>query len=159
MRGIQLDARPLGHQASAQALTPVEAVVIPTTACLALVSAEPAVALDFARELSGIIRVLNESMADLVFLDLTRRLARALLDAPHRHGAISFPVSQTELAARLGSARQSLNQAFGRLAQRGFIRLDSPRTVQILDRDALRAYVDDLPTPLRVDGSAQDPPV
>lgn len=132
---------PLGHQASAHALSQVEAVVIPAADCLELISAEPRVALDYARELTSVIRILNESIADLVFLDLERRLARTLVEAPSRDDIVWLPVSQGELAARLGSARQSLNQALARLAHRGFVRIESPQRIRITDRAALAAFV------------------
>lgn len=134
---------PQGHQASAHALTHVEAVVIPAAACLELISAEPWVGLDYARELTSVIRILNESMADLVFLDLERRLARTLVEAPSRDDMVWLPVSQGELAARLGSARQSLNQALARLAHRGFVRIEAPQRIRITDRAALVAFVAD----------------
>ncbi len=134
---------PPGHQASAEALTRVTAVAIPAADCIDLLTAEPLVALDFARELAGIVRVLNESLADLVFLDLERRLARTLAAAPSVGDVVSLGVSQGELAARLGVARQSLNQALSRLAQRGLIAVETPRMIRILDRPALHLFVGD----------------
>lgn len=129
------------HTASAQVLSPVSAVAVPAERCIELLAAEAAVALDYARDLAGIVSILNESMADLVFLDLERRLARMLLDAPSVDGLVPVTVTQSELAARLGAARQSVNQALARLARRGYVRLESSRSIRIVDPDALKAFV------------------
>lgn len=134
-----LDGGP--YSSSAQALSTVTAVVVPGRACVELLENEPAVALQFARELVAIIRILDASMADLVFLDLEQRLARTLVAAPAVDGVVSMLMTQGELAARLGVARQSLNQAMGRLAARGWIRVDSPRRITIVDGPALAAFV------------------
>ncbi|WP_298130497.1 Crp/Fnr family transcriptional regulator [Micropruina sp.] len=133
-----------GHLASAKALSRVEAIAIPAKDYLELLGAESAVALDLARELAGIVRVLNESLADLVFLDLERRLARSLLEAPPGGDLVHLIESQSDLGARLGATRQSVNQALGRLVRRGLVRIDGPRVVRILDREAIGAFIDGL---------------
>lgn len=40
--------------------------------------------------------------------------------------------------------RQSVNQALGRLARRGFVRVESPRVIRILDRDAIGTFIEGL---------------
>ena len=135
------------YSVSAQALSAVQVVVIPARACQELLATEPAAALAYATELSSIVRRLTSSMSDLVFLDLERRLARMLADAPATGDIVSLDMTQSELAARLGAARQSLNQSLSRLAERGLIVLEGPRVIRIVDRDAVAAFVaGELPT-------------
>lgn len=134
---------PGGHLVAARALSNVTAVAIPAKGYLELLTSEPPAALDFARELAGIVKILNESMADLVFLDLERRLARSLIEDPAGE-VVHLAVNQSDLGARLGATRQSVNQALGRLARRGFVRVESPRVIRILDRDAIGTFIEGL---------------
>lgn len=130
------------YSASAQALTTVGAFAMPSEACRALLQAEPACLLHFATELAQIVDLLTASVADLVFLDLERRLARFLLEAPSVGDRIHLSLTQSELAARLGVARQSLNRALAKLVERGFVASDSARVIRVLDRPAINAFVD-----------------
>lgn len=135
---------PGGHLAAARALSQVTAVAVPAKGYLELLAAEPLVTLDFARELAVIVKILNESLADLVFLDLERRLARTLVETPPTNDMVHLAENQSDLGARLGATRQSVNQALGRLARRGFVRLEGPRVIRILDREAIGAFIDGL---------------
>jgi len=129
------------HTASAQALDAVTALAVPARTCTELLEAEPAALLAYAKNLAAIVRVLNGSLADLVFLDLERRLAQMLAESPSREGRVELRMTQTELAARLGVARQSLNQALSRLAGRGLIVVEAARAIRITDRATLEAFV------------------
>jgi DNA-binding FadR family transcriptional regulator len=51
-------------------------------------------------------------------------------------------MTQSELAARLGVTRQSVNRALVKLASRGLIVVEGGRPVRVLDRDVLTAFVD-----------------
>ena len=135
---------PATHLASAKALSDVTAITIPAKGYRELLASEASVAVDFARELVGIIKILNESIANLVFLDLERRLARSLIEASPVGELVHLAESQSDLGARLGATRQSVNQALGRLARRGLVRIENPRVIRILDRDGIGAFVDGL---------------
>lgn len=151
---------PGGHLAAAKALSDVTTVGIPAKGYLELLAAEPRVALDFARELAGIVKILNDSLADLVFLDLERRLARSLIEAlPGGGDVVHLAENQSDLGARLGVTRQSVNQALGRLTRRGFVRIESPRVIRILDREGIGGFIDGLDerTPLGLRPSPHDP--
>jgi len=95
----------------------------------------------FAHDLATIVRVLTASMADLVFLGLERRLARTLADAANGDGRVILGITQSELAARLGVARQSVNEAIGKLAARKLITVRSAREIHIVDRAALDEFI------------------
>lgn len=129
------------YTASARALSAVTALCVPGRACVELLETEPGAMLAYARDLAGMVRALTDSMADLVFLDLERRLARTVADAPAHRDVVRLAMTQGELAARLGVARQSVNQALAKLARRGLIAAESAGTLRILDRAALDAFV------------------
>jgi CRP/FNR family cyclic AMP-dependent transcriptional regulator len=95
--------------------------------------------------LAASMRRLNGTAADLVFLDLPRRLAKLLLaeSSLRPDGTIQsqLGMSQSGVAARLGVTRQSLNRALSGLAQRGWVTVDGP-LVQLDDVSALMRFAD-----------------
>ena len=130
------------YTASAQALTAVRALSIPARVCLELLETEPDVMLMHAHHLAEIVRMLTEIMTDLVFLDLERRLARMLAESSVDGQLTDLRMTQSELAARLGVTRQSVNRALVKLASRGLVVVESGRPARILDREVLTAFVD-----------------
>lgn len=121
------------RSADAVALEDVELCCVPAEAVRALLERSPGVALAVARELAGRLRRLTGSAADLVFLDLPRRLAK-LLTSEDGDGVAGL--AQSELAARLGVTRQSLNRALQRLQGRGWVEVHRGG-VEVVDRPAL----------------------
>jgi CRP-like cAMP-binding protein len=91
------------------------------------------------------MRRLSGTAADLVFLDLPRRLAKLLLAESHpsADGALvsQLAMSQTGVAARLGVTRQSLNRALSALVQRGWISVEGT-TVRLNDAAALTRFAE-----------------
>jgi CRP-like cAMP-binding protein len=91
------------------------------------------------------MRRLSGTAADLVFLDLPRRLAKLLLaEAETRvDGTVvsQLAMSQTGVAARLGVTRQSLNRALATLVNRGWITVDGT-AVRLNDPAALTKFAE-----------------
>lgn len=122
------------RSADAVALEDVELCCVPAEAVRALLERSPGVALAVARELAGRLRRLTGSAADLVFLDLPRRLAKLLASEDGTEDVAGL--GQSEVAARLGVTRQSLNRALQRLQDRGWVEVHRGG-VTVLDRPAL----------------------
>ena len=132
-----LDESPRSVDAVAQ--DDVEVLVLPARVVRGALVEHPRALMQLSAGLVGIVRDLNELMRDLIFLDLPARLAKLLLARPASDRRVEFGLTQGELAAHLGVARQSLNRALGELQRRGLIRVeDSGRSVELLDRMALR---------------------
>ena len=98
-----------------------------------MLESEPACLRRFTVDLAVVVTTLTRAVADLVFLDVTGRLAGLLLEWASADGAIALPGTQSELAARLGVTRQTVNTALSRLAHAGVVRIDSPRLLRITD--------------------------
>lgn len=124
------------RSATAVALEDVALWVVPADAVRALLRRSPAVTLAVAEELAQRVRRLTGAAADLVFLDLPRRLAKLLSTEDGREVS---DLSQSELAAQLGVTRQSLNRALQRLQDRGWIAV-APGGVRVLDQAALVTF-------------------
>jgi CRP-like cAMP-binding protein len=131
------------RSASAEALGELQLVALPADDVRAALRADPALALAAAAALAATVRRLTGSTADLVFLDLPRRLAKLLLAEarPQPGGVLRVDpgMSQSGLAARLGVTRQSLNRALGGLARHGWVRQDDGGYV-LADPAALRRF-------------------
>lgn len=126
-----------GGPRSAGAVALEDAVVwcVPTGALRGVLERQPRAALAVAQELAGQLRVLTGATADLVLVDLPRRLTRLLL----RDDTAADGLSQTELAARLGVARQSLNRTLSELQGRGWVEAGRGG-VRVRDRQALEEF-------------------
>ena len=133
------------RSATAEALGDVELLAVAAADVRTLLEAQPALLLAAAAELAGTVRRLTGSAADLVFLDLPRRLAKLLIGeaSPGPDGVLLVDpgMSQSGLAARLGVTRQTLNRALSGLARRGWVETQGPGFV-LRDPDALRRFAD-----------------
>jgi CRP-like cAMP-binding protein len=138
-----LDGQP--RSAGAEALEDCELIAIPAREVRALLDSDPAALRAVALALAAGMRRLSGTAADLVFLDLPRRLAKLILaDAKLRRDGTAdstLAMSQAGVAAQLGVTRQSLNRALSALVQRGWITVDGQR-VRILNLDALIRFAD-----------------
>lgn len=136
-----LDGMP--RSAGVEALDAAEVVLLPAALVRAVISDNPTALLAITQQLAAQVRRLTGNAADLVFLDLPRRLAKLVLsraepDATGRKVA-NLGVSQSGLAAQLGATRQSVNRAIAGLAGRGWITVDGAR-ITIRDEATLRRY-------------------
>ena len=134
-----LDEQP--RSASAEALEPTELLAVPTDALRDVLRHNPTLMVGWAQDLAGTVRRLTGATADLVFLDLPRRLAKYLVDSADGANEVHLGLSQGDVAARLGVTRQSLNRALGGLTRRGWV-TTSPTVIVLSDPAALRRFAD-----------------
>jgi CRP-like cAMP-binding protein len=127
------------RSATVEALEPSVVVIIPGDSVRNEVRNTPDFAEEMLRQQAGIIRRLNGTTADLVFLDLPRRLAKWLIDHADHHGTVDMGLSQSQLAAAVGGVRQSVNTALRSFERRGWVRSEG-RTVVLIDGDALSEF-------------------
>lgn len=115
-------------------------VLIDRDDVLRLMGAEPAFTTAVLRAVAGSLRRLTDAAADLVFLDLPRRVAKWLVEQPRDdHGAIEAVMSQEEIAHHVAGTRQSVNAALRGFERRGWVRADGRRLV-VVDIDALARF-------------------
>jgi CRP-like cAMP-binding protein len=100
--------------------------------------------LSFMRALSLRLRYSSELMGNLALLDVPSRLAHKLLDLAQSHGQpegeglkIDQVLKQSELAAMLGTTRESINKALGHFKRQNLIKVEQGYYT-LLDPDALR---------------------
>ncbi len=136
-----LDREP--RSATVDALEPSELIAIAGEDARTLLDTNPKALRAVAVALASGMRRLSGTAADLVFLDLPRRLAKLLLaesvvGADGKHES-HLAMSQSGIAARLGVTRQSLNRALSELAHRGWIRVDGA-TIRLDEVAALSRF-------------------
>lgn len=89
------------------------------------------------RMLSQRLRAMDQALADSVFLDVTGRTAKRLLDLSGGNDEFTLPVTQEELAGMVGASRERVNKAIA-----SFIKLkwleQHDRTYHIIDRAKLQ---------------------
>lgn len=132
------------RSASAIALEATEILTLPREQFRSLVASEPAIRDALLVALAGEIRRLTTYVAELHFLDLTGRLAARLLRLAEEHGErapdgsmrLPSPLTQGDLAAMIGSTRQSVNKLLGDFIEAGLLRMDGDALV-VRDMTAL----------------------
>jgi CRP-like cAMP-binding protein len=83
------------------------------------------------------IRSVDERISEIVFFDLSVRLARTLLRYPAQgHGSRKLRLSQQELAEMVGATRENVNRCLREWQRRGILQLKNRWTI-ILKPEAL----------------------
>ncbi len=125
------------RSASAIALEATEMLTLPREQLRSLVAGEPAIRDALLVALAAEIRRLTTYVAELHFLDLTGRLAARLLRLAEESGErdadgstrLPSPLTQGDLAAMIGSTRQSVNKLLGDFMDAGLLRMDGDTLV------------------------------
>jgi CRP/FNR family transcriptional regulator, cyclic AMP receptor protein len=112
------------RSADAETLEDSQLLLIPRDAVRDVCARVPSAGQALTNSIAAICRRLTDVTADLVFLDLPRRVAKILLGQPKTDdGTIRFRMSQEELAHQAGSTRQSVNAALRGFERRGWIEM------------------------------------
>lgn len=134
----------------AYAVGDTEVLVLARSAIQDLLSRQPELYAPFVKILCGKLRMALHYMADLVFLPLSARLARRLLDLardygePHEKGTlITLHLPQDELGRMLGTSRQSISKELKAFEARGLVSLAYGKVV-VSDAEGLQALIDEI---------------
>ena len=140
-----IDGEP--RSATVETLEPVQTLSLSRADFMTVIRENPVVAERMLITLAGMVRRTDESMADLVFLDLEGRLVKKLLELADAHGRdvdgaieIELPMTQEDLAAMIGATRASVNKLLGWYEDRGAIQRRG-RRIAIFDRERLRRRI------------------
>ena len=156
-----LDGGP--RTADAVAMTAVDAFAWPRAAFLAVMRDHPDFALGIVTALCGRLRRTNDMVEAAVQLSMPARIARALVSLLATAGRetpegwrLGFRLTQRELGAYVGLARENVNRQLKQWEQEGLVRLERGEVV-VRDRAALAALAE-----IEVDGAQLDrgvPPI
>lgn len=126
------------RSADATAHTKCELMVLHRRDLFPFLERNPAACIKLMEMLCARIRRSDERMADIAFLNLQARLAKTLLNYPtNSAGSIRLSLSQSELAAMAGGARENVNRCLRDWQRRGILELKDRWTI-IRQPEALR---------------------
>lgn len=126
----------LGRSAEARALEPSVVIAIPFERVQAVYEARPTLLWGVVALLAGRLRATDAALADSVFLDVTGRTAKRLLEMAGEHDEFTLPVTQEELAGMVGASRERVNKAIAAFVRLGWVE-QSDRRYKITNRDQL----------------------
>lgn len=109
------------RSAMARALETSTVLAIPYAAVLDVFREQPALLWGVTRLLAQRLRVMDETLADSVFLDVTGRTAKRLLELSEGADEFTLPVTQEELAGMVGASRERVNKAIASFIRLGWI--------------------------------------
>ena len=128
------------NPASVETMTPVLLYELSKSDFNALLENNPAVTANTVHVLAGKVRQLVDLVEDLSFRHVIGRVARILLE--HTDGEGSGPhLTQQDMAAMAGTAREVVGRSLKALEEEGIIRFNRHRIV-IVDRKALHEKVE-----------------
>ena len=125
-----------GRSAEARALESSVVTAVPYGPVRSLYEDDPALLWRVVAMLAGRLRTMDVALADSVFLDVTGRTAKRLLDLAGEEDEFSLPITQEELAGMVGASRERVNKAIASFIRLGWIE-QIDRTYRITNREQL----------------------
>lgn len=126
----------LGRSTEARALETSKVTIIGYDPLRELYEARPKLLWSVVSMLSNRLRSTDAALADSVFLDVTGRTAKRILELAGDQDDFVLPVTQEELAGMVGASRERVNKAIASFVRLGWLD-QRDRRYQITDRDQL----------------------
>ncbi len=121
------------RSAGAKVLEASEVAALPYAPLRALYRDQPELLWQVVNLLAQRLRITGEALADSVFLDVTGRTAKRLLELSDGSDEFILPVTQEELAGMVGASRERVNKAISSFVRLGWL-TQADRHYRILDR-------------------------
>ena len=129
-----------GRSAEARALEVSQVLVIGYGPVREIYEQRPELLWGVVGLLASRLRTMDVALADTVFLDVTGRTAKRLVEMAGGEDEFSLPVTQEELAAMVGASRERVNKAIASFIRLGWLeQRDRQYTITQRDRLELRA--------------------
>jgi CRP-like cAMP-binding protein len=128
------------RSASARALEHSQILGIPYGLVREALDTRPELLWEVVRLLAERLRNTDSALADAVFLDVTGRTAKRLLELAGDNDDFQLPITQEELAGLVGASRERVNKSIAAFIRLGWIeQLDRRYRIVARDRLAQRA--------------------
>lgn len=124
------------RSAEARALEPSELVELPYAPLKDIYEARPDLLWGVVRLLADRLRSTDSALADSVFLDVTGRTAKRLLELAGDDDEFALPITQEELAGMVGASRERVNKAIASFVRLRWIE-QQDRRYRITNREEL----------------------
>lgn len=110
-----------GRSADARALESSKVYAVPFEPLRALFREQPDLLWSVVELLARRIRNMDVALADAVFLDVTGRTAKRLLELAGGSDEFQLPITQEELAGLVGASRERVNKAISSFVRLGWL--------------------------------------
>ena len=110
-----------GRSAEARALEPSTVQAIPFDPLRTVLDEQPELLWHVLALLARRIRSMDAALADSVFLDVTGRTAKRLLELAGDADEFQLPITQEELAGLVGASRERVNKAISSFVRLGWL--------------------------------------
>lgn len=124
------------RSASARALETSELLAISYTTVKERLDSRPELLWDVVGMIAQRLRSTDSALADAVFLDVTGRTAKRLLELAGDADEFVLPITQEELAGLVGASRERINKAIAAFVRLGWLK-QADRKYRITRRDQL----------------------
>lgn len=127
---VTLDGGP--RSASVMALENCRCAVVRRSELTTVLERNPRLALHMVRKLASRVRHLTDDVRSLALMDVYGRVARLLLDqAEEREGMmmITEPLTQKDIASRIGCSREMVSRIFSDLTEGGYVRKENGKLI------------------------------
>lgn len=121
------------RSAQARALESSDLLCVPYLPVKSVLEESPALLWTVVSMLSRRLRSTDAALADSVFLDVTGRTAKRLLELTGGADTFVLPITQEELAGLVGASRERVNKAIAAFVRLGWLD-QGDRRYRILDR-------------------------
>ena len=125
-----------GRSAEARALENSSVVVIPYSPVKNLYQDNPDLLWRVIDMLVGRLKSTDIALADTMFLDVTGRTAKRLLEMAGDENEFQLPITQEELAGMIGASRERVNKSISSFIKLGWLAQSGEKYI-ILDRKQL----------------------
>ncbi len=126
----------VGRSAHARALEPSRVFAVSYAPLREIFERKPDLLWSVVGMLARRLRSNNEALSDSVFLDVTGRTAKRLLELSAGADEFSLPITQEELAGLVGASRERVNKAISSFIRLGWLE-QRDRRYRITDREQL----------------------
>lgn len=126
----------VGRSAHARALEPSAVYAVPYAPLREMYARKPELLWGVVEMLARRLRTNNAALADSVFLDVTGRTAKRLLELSAGADEFALPITQEELAGLVGASRERVNKAISSFIRLGWLE-QRDRRYAIVDREQL----------------------
>ena len=125
-----------GRSAEARSLETSVVTAVPYGPVRSLYENNPVLLWPVVEMLAERLRSMDEALADSVFLDVTGRTAKRLLELAGESDEFFLPMTQEELAGMVGASRERVNKAIASFIRLGWIE-QIDRTYRVTNREQL----------------------
>ena len=125
------------RSADARALGTVHLISVGYDDVRRVLDTRPEILWAVVRILSRRLRATDEALSDAMFLDVTGRTAKRLLQISAGDDDFRMPLTQEELAGMVGASRERVNKAIATFVKLGWLHVDGRTRYRILDREQL----------------------